>query len=80
MKEKIASHSEVVLSIRIGVVEGEAERARSVEIEVAEEAVGLVDEDPNASLPSVPPQLQLVRLCLHHPHGTDRANDTLALR
>lgn len=64
------SYSGVVLLIRIGVVEGGAERARSVEIEVVEGAVGLGGEDPIASLPSVPPQLQLVRLCLYHPHGT----------
>lgn len=77
---RIASRAEVVLSIQIGVAEGEAERVRSVETEVVEEAVGSVDEVPTASLPSVPPQLQLVQLCLQTPHGTDKTNNTLASR
>jgi len=64
MKGKAASRSEVVLSTRIGVVEGEAERGRSVETGVGEEVVEPGDEVPTASLPSVPLQLQLVRLCI----------------
>jgi len=54
-------------------------RARSVEIEVAEEAVGSVREYPTASLPSTPPQLQRLRLCLH-PYGTNKASGALAQR
>ena len=61
---RIASRSGVVLSIPIGAVGGQAGQARSVETVVAGEVVGSVDGVPTASLPSVPPQLQLVRLCL----------------
>ena len=59
-----ASRSGVVMPIRIDVVEGEVERARSVGIVVAGEAAGSADVVPNASQQSVRPQLQLVRLCL----------------
>jgi len=60
----VALRSGVVMPIRIDVVEGEVERARSVETAVAGEAAEPVDAVPTASLHSVPPQLQLVRLCL----------------
>ena len=64
MMTGVASRSGVVMPIQIDVVEGEVERGRSVETGAVGEAVGPVDAAPSASLPSVPPQLQLARLCL----------------
>lgn len=54
------------MSIRTGVVEGEEERVKSAEIGVGEVVVGLDGGVQIASPPSVPPLLQLVRLCLFY--------------
>ena len=64
MMTGVASRSGIVMPIRIDVVEGEVERARSVGTAVVGEAAGSVDAVPTALPPSVPPQLQLARLCL----------------
>lgn len=63
-KKKIASRSEAVSSIQIGAVEGEAERERLVGTAVVGEVVGSGGVVLTALPPSVPPQLQLVRLYL----------------